>query len=212
MRPAKEWPARRFDRARSADIPNKLQKIVADIEECGHANLTRLTVLKKWFETPFRLRSFGIFIACRALTHTRETTKAEQELFREAHEMLADVDVFDPNIPRTDATKLRVRLEAFQNEHQKLQWASVRVIHNMNLFFVEGGLRLYLRHGNSPAEGYRLAANYCEHYDPRYGNGLNGPSVDRIEEISGFVLAFGAHEKARSTTRGDASAMRLTSA
>ena len=44
MRPAKEWPARRFDRARSADIPNKLQKIVADIEECGHANLTRLTV------------------------------------------------------------------------------------------------------------------------------------------------------------------------
>ena len=76
-----------------------------------------------------------------------------------------------------------------------MKWASVRVIHNMNLFLVESGLQLYLWHGNSPAEGYRLAANYCEHYDPSYGNGLNGPSLKRIREIADFVRAIEAHEE-----------------
>jgi hypothetical protein len=158
--------------------------------------LTRLTVLKKWFETTHRLPSFGIFIASQASQQTRKTTKDAPELLREAHEILADVDVFEPNIPRTDATRLHSRLEAFQNERREVQWTSVRVIHNLDLFLVESGLHLYLWHGDSPSEGYRLAANYCEHYDPRYGNGLNGPSVDRIEEIAGFVLAIESHEEA----------------
>jgi hypothetical protein len=63
---------------------------------------------------------------------------------------------------------------------------------------VESGLGLYLWHGNSPTAGYRLAAAYCEHYDPRYGNGLNGPSVERIEEIAGFVLSTEAFEETGS--------------
>jgi hypothetical protein len=73
----------------------------------------------------------------------------------------------------------------------------VRLIHDMNLFFVESGLRLYMGNGVSSVEGYRLAANYCEHYDPRYGTGLNGLSVNRIKEIIGFILAIEGHEKAR---------------
>jgi hypothetical protein len=196
MRFTKDPPALRSDKAPAANISHKLQKIVADIEKCGHANLTRLTVLKKWFETTHRLPSFGIFIASQASQQTRKTTKDAPELLREAHEILADVDVFEPNIPRTGATRLHARLEAFQNERREVQWTSVRVIHNLDLFLVESGLHLYLWHGDSPSEGYRLAANYCEHYDPRYGNGLNGPSVDRIEEIAGFVLAIESHEEA----------------
>jgi len=196
MRPGKERSAQRFGRASGADIPYKMQKIVDDIEKRGNVSLTRLTVLKKWFERPSRLPSFGIFIARRAVSHTRGTTEETRELFREAQSFLADVDVFDPTIPRTGAARLCTRLEAFQSQYQKLKWTSVRVIHNMDLFFVESGLRLYLGNGASPAEGYRFAANYCEHYDPRYGTGLNGPSVDRIKEIVGFVLAIESHENA----------------
>jgi len=149
----------------------KLQKIVTDIKESGQANLTRLTVLKRWFEAPHRLRSFGLFIAGQALRQTSKTTAEAAELFREAHNILANVDIFDPKIPRADATRLHAHLEAFQNERREMQWASVRVIHNRNLFLVESGLGLYLWHSNSPTGGYRLAAAYCEHYDPRYGNG-----------------------------------------
>ena len=197
MRSAKEWSAQRFGRASGADITHKLQKLLDDIEERGNASLTRLTVLKKWFETPSRLPSFGIFVARRAALRTGETTEEPWELLREARDFLADVDVLNPTIPRTDAARLCARLEAFQSQRQKLKWTSVRLIHSMNLFFVESGLHLYLGNGVSPVEGYRLAANYCEHYDPHYGTGLNGPSVDRIKEIIGFVLVIESHEKAR---------------
>jgi hypothetical protein len=63
---------------------------------------------------------------------------------------------------------------------------------------VEGGLGLYLRRGDSPTDGYRLAAAYCEHYDPRYGTGFNGPSAVRIEEIADFVLAIETYEQTGS--------------
>jgi hypothetical protein len=51
---------RRFDRAPDADMRHKLQKIVVEVKECGHANLTRLTVLKKWFGPAHRLRSKAV--------------------------------------------------------------------------------------------------------------------------------------------------------
>jgi hypothetical protein len=181
-------------------ISRKLQKIVTDIEEHGSAGLTRLTVLKKWFGTPRRLSSFAIFIASQASRHTGKTTKEAAQLFNVAREILADVDIFELKIPRDGATRLHARLEVFQNERRELKWTSLRVIHNPNLFLVESGLRLYLWHSDSPVEGYLLAANFCEHYDPRYGNGLNGPSVKRIQEIARFTLAIEAHEEAGSTS------------
>ena len=72
------------------------------------------------------------------------------------------------------------------------------VIQNQSLFLVESGLGLYLRRGDSPTDGHRLAAAYCEHYDPRYGTGFNGPSALRIEEIADFVLAIETYEQAGS--------------
>jgi hypothetical protein len=195
MRLTKDPAAQRPDRAPGADISRKLQKIIADIHECGHASVTRLTVLKKWFEIPDRVPFFGVSIAKQTLKQVGKATKEAVELLHEASEMLADVDVFDRNIPRNDAISLHARLKSFQNERRELKWTSVRVIHNQSLFLVEGGLRLYIGHCISPAAGYRLAASYCEHYDPRYGSGLNGPSVNRIEEIIGFVRAIEARER-----------------
>jgi hypothetical protein len=171
------------------NIAEKLQDIVADINERGHANLTRLTVLKKWFDAPGRIMSFGAFIAIQASRQTRKTTKEAEQLLCEAREILADVDPFVPKIANDRAKRLHIRLEAFQDERRETQWASVRIIHNRNLFFVESGLGLYLWHRNSPSQAYQLAASYCEHYDPRYGNGLSGPSAKRIREIADFTLA-----------------------
>jgi hypothetical protein len=180
------------------NISEKLRDIATDIKERGHANLTRLTVLKKWFEAPGRVTSFGAFVAIQASRPTRKTTKKAEQLLCEAREMLADVDLFVPKIPNDGAKRLYARLEAFQDERQNTQWASVRIIHNRNLFFIEGGLGLYLWHRNSPSRAYRLAATYCKHYDPRYGNGLSGPSVKRIQEIADFTLAVETRESGRA--------------
>src|SRR5438309_11048568 len=48
------------------NIPEKLLAISDEIVARGHANLTRLTVLKPWFERPNRLRAFAICVAARA--------------------------------------------------------------------------------------------------------------------------------------------------
>ena len=58
-------PDRSSGRTTQTNIAEKLQDIAAEIEERGHANLTRLTVLKKWFEAPGRIISFGSFVAVR---------------------------------------------------------------------------------------------------------------------------------------------------
>jgi len=83
----------------------------------GSADLTRLTVLKKWFAVSNHLSSFAIFIADQASRRkTKKTTKEVVELFLEARTRLADVDIFAPRIPRVAATKLHACLRAFQNE------------------------------------------------------------------------------------------------
>ena len=178
------------------NISDKLREIAAEIERCGSANQTRLTVLKKWFEVSSRLSSFAIFIADQASRQKAKTTKEAAELFRETRNLLADVDVFAPKIPRAAATKLHAALRAFQNEHRDVAWGPVRIIHDHNFFLVECGLHIYLGHGDTPTGGYRLAVNYCEHYDPRYGNCLNGPSRRRIAEIGDFIHGVENRERA----------------
>jgi hypothetical protein len=178
-------------------MPDKLLDIAVEIDQRGFANLNRLTVLKKWFEVSSRLLSFAIFIADRASRQMEKATKNEAELFGEARVLLDGVDIFAPNIPRDKAIKLHTRLRAFQNDHRNASWGTVlRIIYNHNLYLVECGLHIYLSHGVSPKEGYRLAVNYCEHYDPRYGNGLSGPSRKRIEDIVDFIRGVEDREKA----------------
>ena len=198
MQPPDSPPTQRRGKAPDSGIAARLRKIAADIREHGNVNLTRLTLLKKWFEAPGRLASFGVFIAHRASRRTQAKTPEAKALYQEARTLLADGTMFDPRIPRPAALALHTRLQAFQNEHRNMRWASVRLVHDLGLFLIEGGLELYLGRGISPTEGYRLAVAYCEHYDPRYGNGLNGPSVDGIEEIAGYVLAVEAHERGGS--------------
>ena len=36
--------------------------------------------------------------------------------------------------------------------------------------------------------GTKLAADYCQNYNPPYGNGLNGPSRRKIMEIVRFLF------------------------
>ncbi len=176
------------------NIPEKLIKIADQIEESGSASLTRLTVLKKWFEQDLkRLPSFAIFIARRASSRKGKTTGEAAELFLDAGKLLRETDIYDPQLPREEAINLYERLKSFQNEYKNAQ-GQVRLVKNTHLFLIEKGLRIYLWRTISPSDGYKLAADYCEHYDPQYGNGLNGPSSFKINEIVRFMLNIEGRE------------------
>lgn len=178
-------------------VPEKLLALVDEIEAKGNANLTRLTVLKKWFERPGRLPAFGLWIAKRSAGRKGKTRGEAGALLDEARALLgttASREDFHRVVDPVEAQRLHDRARDFQNEFQNQQWGPVRIIHCWPLLLVEKGLALCLHPAASPAEGYKLAADFCQHYDPRYGNGLNGPSRNKIMEIVRFMFTIEAIE------------------
>jgi hypothetical protein len=179
------------------NVPEKLLRIVEQVDEQGSAEVTRLTVLKKWFDRPGRLPAFAVFIATRAMSRKGKTAGEAAVLFREARSLLAGHDKSSPTLDRSRAEVLHQRLVAFQNEYRNIAWGAVRIIHNWNLMLIEHALALYLANSPSPSAGYKLAAYYCEHYDPRYGTNLNGPSSLKILEIVRWMFTREAVEDER---------------
>jgi hypothetical protein len=57
------------------------------------------------------------------------------------------------------------------------------------------GLGALSQPGRLADEGYKLAADFCQHYDSRYGNSLNGPSRTKIMEIVRFMFNYEAIEE-----------------
>lgn len=176
------------------EIPEKLLKIADAIYEKGSQNLTRLTVLKKWFEKRSRLLGFAFFIAKKSSHKKGKSKGVVGELFDRSRIFLKEINEFQPKFNKIEAEQLYQDLKAFQSETKSTQWAAVRIIKNLNLFLIEQALEIILFKGNS-SDGYSLARNFCENYDPKYGNSLNGKSINRIDEIAQFILVIEAKEK-----------------
>jgi hypothetical protein len=132
----------------------------------------RLAVLKKWFGSPGRLPPFAIWVASRAISGKGKTGVEATEPFRHTRALLARVDPYAPKVDRKLAKPLHDRLQTFQNEYKYQQWGPVRIIHNWDLLLVEQALAICLWYSDSPAHGYKLAADYCQHYDSRFVNKL----------------------------------------
>ena len=165
---------------------DKLTAVIAQIAAQGNAEVLRLTVLKKWFERPGRLQAFALWVAWRALEQGRAAEAPDSDLFAEA-EMLLLHRGPGGRLYRDAAERLHRRLQSFQNTYKRFKWGSVRIVRDANLMLIEDALTLYLWHPDAPTLGYRLAVDFAAHYDPHFGNGLNGPSRDRLQELIDFV-------------------------
>ncbi len=119
-------------------------------------------------------------------------------MFLEARTLLVGLDPITPQLDHQAAGRLHDHLRGYQNEYKNQKWGPVRIVHNWNLLLVEQALGAYLWHVQSPSHGYRLAADYCRHYDPRYGESLNGPSRTKIAEIVRFMFSVEALEDERT--------------
>lgn len=177
-----------------ATVLEKLQRIIGQIDRDGNAELTRLTVLKRWLEAPGRLSAFGLWVAWRAAERGAKASEPEvRALHRDAQSLLAGFDL-PHKLSTAAAMALLQRLRAFQDERQRLRWGQVRVIRNWDLLLVEEGIAIALWSSGSPSQGYKLAVDFCQNYDGRYGNGLNGPSRERLQEIMDFIRRQEAFE------------------
>lgn len=178
-------------------VPENLRKVVDEIDAQGQASLARLTVLKKWFVRPKRLSAFALWVAARAVSRKGKTGRVAAALFLEARALVSGLDKTTPKLNRRAAQRLHDRLRNFQNEYKSQQWGPVRIVRNWNLLLVEEALGICLWNADSPSLGYKLAADYCRHYDSRYGTSLNGPSRAKIKKIVRFMFAVEALEDDR---------------
>lgn len=177
------------------NVPEKLMEIVEEIDANGQANLTRLTVLKKWFkQQPERLVPFALWVAARAASRKGKTKGEAATLFREGSALLKGLDQLRPELDLAAAERLYDRLRAFQNEYERQRWALVRIVRNWNLLVLEEALAIALGRTNSPEDGYKLAADYCRNYNARYFEALNGPSQTKIIELVRFMFTREAQE------------------
>ena len=178
----------------SSKVQDKIKAIIAEIDRIGHADVLRLTVLKKWFESPRRLRSFGLWMAERAANRGEDTTGEVAELFAEARTLLTERPLSEPDPPFLATERLHRRLRAFQNTYQRIHSTPVRIIQQWDLMLIEEGLALYLGQKRTPYDGYRLALDDCKHYEPKFGTDLNGPSREKLVALLGFVATTEARE------------------
>jgi len=45
------------------------------------------------------------------------------------------------------------------------------------------------------SDGYKLAADWAQYYDAAHGNGLNGPSRSKLQELARFMFNVEAREE-----------------
>ena len=178
-------------------IPERILNVINDIDRQGNVPLTRLTVLKKWFEHPGRLPAFGLWLARRAAGRKGKTKGEAGALLVETRAQLgtaATRESLFQQIDRKAAENLHDRARAFQNEFKHQEWGPVRIIHCWPLLLVEKGLALHLGLSRDPGDGYKLAADWTQNFDPQYGNALNGRSRGKLGELVRFMFAVEAVE------------------
>ncbi len=181
-------------------VPEKILKIIEDIDARGNVSLTRLTVLKKWFEAPGRLSAFGLWLARRASGRKGKTKGEAGRLLDETRVLLGASSTRESLFQQINpeaVQRLQARTRSFHNEFRNQAWGPVRIIHCWPLLLVEKGLALYAGLDSHPTDGYKLAADWAQNYDARHGNGLNGPSRGKLQELMRFMFIVEALEDER---------------
>src|SRR5690348_10183802 len=88
-------------------VPEKVLKIIDDIDTKKNVPLTRLTVLKKWFEGPRRLSAFGLWIARRAAGRKGKVTGEAGALLNEARALLGSAATRESLYQQIDPTAVQ---------------------------------------------------------------------------------------------------------
>ena len=82
--------------------------------------------------------------------------------------------------------RLQSQVRALQDRYENQAWGPVRIIESTEVLLIEYALSCLLQPTASADWGYRLARQYTERYDSRYGTGLIPESASLVEDIVDF--------------------------
>ena len=77
-----------------------------------------------------------------------------------------------------------------QDRYEQQTWGPVRIIDSTEVLLIEYALSCLLQPTASADWGYRLARQYAERYNSRYGTGLIPESAPMVEDIADFWCQY----------------------
>src|SRR5215813_3257378 len=178
----------------------QLATIARELREGASFNITRLTTLKSLCEDSTAAARFVVHLA--QLTYRRMREKpCPSHLDPEKWEYY--MQVVDEAIrqmerylerPITEEADLvwawLSDVRAVQNTYRNQAWGSVQIIHSTEVLMIEYALSCLLYPTASSDWGYRIARQYAERYNSRYGTGLIPESAPMVEDIADFWCQY----------------------
>ena len=171
-------------------IPEKLLRLIDEIDDHGHADLDRLKVVTPWFKPAERPGIFGLWAAKRAAGRKGKTIGEAGKLLDEARKLLGGTSTRQTFLycpARQDAEWLHEQAAALL--------APMKAHPCRPLHLVRQGLALHLGLNQGPEAAHTMASAFCQHHDPRLGETLCGPSRTKLFDIIDFMHRIEAIEE-----------------
>jgi hypothetical protein len=174
----------------------KLAQTARELSEGADFSITRLTTLKSLCEDPEVAAHFAVYLAKHTSQranripyprHLSETEcKVHNELVEKAVERLGSYVERPSDAEREALRGLLRELESVNNEYKPIPYGTARTIRDKDVLIVEDAVQCVLSTYSAPSWAYRLARDYAERYDPRYGTGLIPESAPLVMDIVDF--------------------------
>lgn len=172
-------------------IPEKILRIVDDLDRHGSVPLTRLTVLEQWFRDPHRLSAFGLWAARRAAARKGKTGGVPGQLLDEARILLGTSSTWDSLFQRIDPAMALALIERARLARNGLRSPQSGPASGWQLRIVENGLILHTSSSAAPEEGGQLATDLMRSHQAKAGQDpdlLDTASRNKLVELVRFMF------------------------
>ncbi|MEM8528897.1 MAG: hypothetical protein AAGG68_29955 [Bacteroidota bacterium] len=170
----------------------KLRKDLTTLENAGRFDcfsITKLRTISSLCKDEEDLCHFAFFIANKVadsiFTKIEEKAKIKEAVEEAIHLMSLYLENPTKDIENAINSHHSV-MQKYQNKTRNATWGTqVRTINNWDFYLIEACLNCFLwKH--RPEEGYRLAKDYCEKYNPSRGTGLIPESIPFLTDVVEF--------------------------
>ena len=178
----------------------QLATMARELHEGASFNITRLTTLKSLCEDATAAARFALHLA--QLTYRKMRDRAcpahldpekweyslqvVDESLRQLQRYLEHPTEENADLVRAWLSDVRILYDCYAH----LVWGPARSIDSTEVLLIAYALSYLLQPTVSADWGYRLARQYAERYDPRYGAGLIPESAPLVEDIADFWCQY----------------------
>lgn len=178
----------------------RLAQLAVELGEGDYFNITRLTTLKSLCEDADATAQFALHLA--KLTYRKMRAQEcpshlDPERWEYCNQVVAEaireIERYLKNPTEDEADMVRAwrsDVRSIQDRRERQAWGPVRVIESVDVLVVEMALSSLLQPDASANWGYRIAREYAERYNPRYGTGLIPESAPMVEDIADFWCQY----------------------